>query len=410
MQNILQLFTDLKKMDPVMARALANIRAGRGTADDANVLARGMYTDTMVPKMGNKLAYNDFLQRHGNSGTHVHVDMNDFGQINKKHGEKVGDVAIKTFGNHASELSRKYGGKAFRNGGDEFKFHFARPEQAHGFSRELRQRLEGLPKVAGTHNYAASIGIGHNPDHAEEALLEAKKQLGPTDASGKRQNLHTYGNAPTVIHSKSHEPTPAGWKPMKGKPPAPSTPNLNGPGLTFHNPLAKGSPAEVLRPIPAPDHPIFSGGRMGIMSADDPMHPQAVQVPGGNAALETELKRRGLRYDKITGKYQEEGPKENSFIIHDVDAPTMMDLGRRYGQDSVVHTHAGSHKLIYTNGDKAGMYHPGEGHMIHATEPRMFYSTLVHNGKPTHFTLNLDFEHMHPMPGVSPHKLPTHEK
>lgn len=261
MKKMIDLFSDLQKMDPALAQALSNIRAGKSTPKDAEVLARGMYTDTMVPKMGNKLAYNDFLTRHGNAGTHVHVDMNDFGQINKHHGEKVGDHAIKNFGKVASEVSRMFGGKAFRNGGDEFKFHFAKPEAAHGFARELRSRLERLPKAGGTHNLAASIGIGHNPDHAEGALLEAKKQLGPTDVkTGKRQNIHSLGNAPTVIHSKSHEPTPPGWKPAKAKEvkPVKTFPAVQHPSLKFHNPLAKSGiqGMDILHPIPQqkPEH------------------------------------------------------------------------------------------------------------------------------------------------------------
>lgn len=238
-KRVLKLFEDLEKMDPALAQALQNIRAGKGTANDANLLARGMYTDTMVPKMGNKIAYNDHLSRHGNDGYHVHVDMNDFGQINKQHGERTGDQAIKQFGGIASDVSRTFGGKAYRNGGDEFKFWFHRPEQAHGFARELRSRLEKQPKVGGTHNLAASIGIGYNPNHAESSLQEAKKQLGSTDPmSGARHNLHAMGNAPSVIHSKTHEAPPPGWKQAAGTPPTKQpTENLAPGGLKFHNPL-----------------------------------------------------------------------------------------------------------------------------------------------------------------------------
>lgn len=248
MNGIKSTFESLRKMDPALARALANVRAGTATKQDADLLARGMYTDTLIPKMGNKMAYNDFLSRNENQGIHVNADLNDFGQINKLHGDAMGDEAIKKFGNIASEVSRMFGGKAFRSGGDEFKFWFHKPEHAHGFSRELRARLEREPKVAGTHNLAASIGIGFNRGHAESSLLEAKKQLGPT-VQGKRQNLHSVGNAPTVIHSKIHEPTPEGWKPSKGAPDKQpkTTPNLAEPGLKFHNPLGKN---ETHTPVP----------------------------------------------------------------------------------------------------------------------------------------------------------------
>lgn len=231
---------DLLKLDPSLSEALSAMRATPGLAPHANVVARHLFADTMVPKMGNKLAYTEHLARHGNDGTHVHVDMNDFGQINKLHGEAMGDHAIKSFGSKASELSRTFGGKAFRNGGDEFKFWFAKPEHAHGFARELRRTLEGHEKIGGTHNLSAALGIGHNPGHAETALLGAKGKLGTMGADGKRVNTHALGNAPTVIHSLTHEPTPPNWKvgiakPTEGVPP--ESKSLVPHGVELHNPL-----------------------------------------------------------------------------------------------------------------------------------------------------------------------------
>jgi GGDEF domain-containing protein len=408
LKKMIQLFSNLQKMDPALAQALANIRAGKGTASDANVVARGMYTDTMVPKMGNKLAYNDHLARHANDGYHVHVDMNDFGQINKFHGEKVGDQAIKSFGNAASEVSRLFGGKAYRNGGDEFKFWFHKPEAAHGFARELRSRLEKMPKAGGTHNLAASIGIGYNPDHAEGALLHAKHQLGTTDPNtGKRVNMHKVGNAPTVIHSLTHEAPPAGWKAPAGKAPVPAkaTQPLAQPGLKFHNPLAKGVPSSVVRPIPSPEHPVFTGGKYAILTAENPVFPPTVS--GGNPALEQELQRRGIHFEKVTGKYTDPKVTENSYLLHGVSPDDATDIGHRYGQESVIHSNHGEHKMIYTNGDKSDMYHAGSGHQIFDKEPDLFYSTLHHQGQPAHFSLNLDFDNLH---GTPPVQQPAHEQ
>lgn len=235
-KKAVQVFQDLAKMDPSLSEALRAFRA-TGMTEHANTIARHLFSDSMVPKMGNKLAYQEHLSRHGNEGTHVHVDLADFGQINKLHGEQTGDQAIKDFGNTASDVSRMFGGKAFRNGGDEFKFWFDKPEAAHAFARELRTRVEKLPPAGGTHNIAATIGIGHNPQHAEGALINAKSQLGPM-VGGKRQNLHAVGKAPTIIHSLAHEPTPEGWKPGKGVSERGTAPVSHVPaGLNLKNPL-----------------------------------------------------------------------------------------------------------------------------------------------------------------------------
>jgi diguanylate cyclase (GGDEF)-like protein len=398
--KMLEAYNDLIKMDPKMANALAAIRRA-GLAEHANTVARGLYTDTMIPTMGNKMAYNDFLTRNENRGVHVHVDMNDFGQINKFHGEKVGDHAIKRFGSVAQEVSRQMGGKSFRNGGDEFKFWFHKPEHAHAFARTLRDRLEKEPKVGSngnlTHNLAASIGIGYNPNHAETALLHAKKQLGPTDAvTGKRTNKHSVGNAPTVVHSLTHEVQPQGWAAGDGKiTGSVKTANLAPPGLSFHNPLEKKEDT-IQTPGVEPTHPALSGKRVGMLTAQDPHWP--VQTSGENYALEQELKQRGLKFEKIKGRYATD---ENSFLIHDPDLDSMRDLGKRYGQDSVLYSDGGKHKLVYTNGPHDGMYHPGEGHIVHPHEPERYFSTVIHNGQPQHFTFNIDFDQLHPVDPTS---------
>lgn len=394
--KMLEVYEDLVKMDPKMADALRAIRSA-GLAQHADTVARGLYTDTMIPKMGNKMAYNDFLTRNRNQGVHVHVDMNDFGQINKLHGEAVGDVAIKRFGGLAQEVSRQMGGKSFRNGGDEFKFWFHKPEHAHAFARALRDRLEKEPKVGAmgnpTHNLAASIGIGYNPDHAESALLHAKKQLGPTDLStGKRKNKHSLGNAPTVVHSLTHEQPGPGWQEGNGAVSGTlKTANLAPPGLKFHNPLAKKEET-IQVPGVEPSHPALTGKRVGMLTAEDPHWP--VHTPGENHALEQELKGRGLKYEKIKGKYATD---ENSFLIHEPDLNMIRDLGKRYGQDSVLYSDGGKHKLVYTNGPHEGMYHPGEGHVVHPVEPERYFSTVIHNGQPQHFTYNIDFDQLHPV-------------
>lgn len=402
MSGIKKTFEQLRKMDPALAQALARVRAGTATKDDANVLARGMYTDTLIPKVGNKMAYNDFLSRNDNSGTHVHADLNDFGQINKLHGDAVGDQAIKRFGNIASETSRMFGGKSFRPGGDEFKFWFHKPEQAHGFARELRARLEREPKIAGTHNLAASIGLGHNRNHAENALLEAKNQLGPKDIHGHRQNYHSVGNAPTIIQSKLHEPTPEGWKPSKGMPvqQPKTTPNLAAPGLKFHNPLGKN---EVENPVPDHTHPVLSGrGSVGILTAENPKFKPVEDT--GNEGLENELKNRDMKFEKVTGKYDANN-LEHGFLVHNIPENDLVDLGNRYGQESVIYSRNGNHKMIHTNGPNVGNYHPGSGVNEFKNPPEMYYSTVMHNGHPIHFSMNFDFEKTLPLGSLNKSEL-----
>ena len=230
--------TRLSKAAPDLAAALASMRQA-GLHDQAKVMARHLFQDLAVPRLGNRAAYQDFLARHGNSGVHASIDQNSFSAVNKLFSQSKGDEAIKQFGNVLADVSRQMGGKAFHVSGDEWHAHFAKPEQAHGFARELRSRLEKLPLIGGKIQHAGAIGIGHSKDHAEQALLQAKNQLGPTDpVTGKRKSMHELHALPTVIHSALHEPKPEGWKPTKPMPEAATKTSHVPHGLTLNNPLA----------------------------------------------------------------------------------------------------------------------------------------------------------------------------
>jgi len=150
-------------------------KARREMPEEGKVLAKRIFTDTLIPVMGNKYAYHDFLSRNQDRGVHVHVDLNDFGDFNKKFGDHAGDEVIQAFGNMASKLSRLYRGKAFRFGGDEFKFHFDTFKSARKFVSDLAGSLDKAPSAYGDHKLSASVGIGSGRDHAERAMMEAKQ-------------------------------------------------------------------------------------------------------------------------------------------------------------------------------------------------------------------------------------------
>lgn len=180
----------LVKVEPELAQHLAALRST--APDSAKYLARRLFADSMVKGVGNRLAWEDFQSRP-RKGVHVMVDANDFGNINKRWGQTTGDDAIKAFGGALSRASRAQRGKLFRVGGDEFRAHFETPEQAYAFARQARQELEGLPPVRGEHFHSASIGFGHAPEHAEQALLHAK--------AAKKAGDYMPGQAKTHAHS-----------------------------------------------------------------------------------------------------------------------------------------------------------------------------------------------------------------
>jgi diguanylate cyclase (GGDEF)-like protein len=153
------------------------VKSGALHPDVLKTLSGHIFKDTMLPSMGNKKAYEDFIQRP-RKGVHVHLDLNDFGSINKMHGHDVGDSAIKAAGNAIrsamdESVGRAYG-KLFRKGGDEFVAFVPSHEHAARFVRHLNQTFGKIPPIKGTHSISTSIGVGENPETAEHGLIQAK--------------------------------------------------------------------------------------------------------------------------------------------------------------------------------------------------------------------------------------------
>ena len=125
--------------------------------------------------------------------------------------------------------------------------------------------------------------------------------------------------------------------------------------------------------------------KFSILTHENP----AYRVKGMKGKAKFEAALAGHKYERIAGKYA--GKKENSYLVHDADPAEMERIGTAAGQESVLHSEGGKHKLVYTNGPNAGRHHAGGGVTVHAKEPADNYSTR--DGK--HFTLGLDFSKLH---------------
>lgn len=188
-----------KSDDPLFA-ALGSIRnavkEGHISPEHFRAITGHIFKDTMIPSMGNKKSYHDFMTRP-RPGVHVHIDLNDFGKINKIHGFEAGDEAIKHAGNAVrsaiDESVGKANAKSFRIGGDEFRVHVPTYQHAVALSRTLKNKWDAIAPVKGTHNISGSIGIGESPDQAESSLIQAK--------GAKVKQAYPEGQAQTHAHS-----------------------------------------------------------------------------------------------------------------------------------------------------------------------------------------------------------------
>ncbi len=191
---------------------LQRVRTGVTTPNDASELERHLTSDSMIPEIRNRLAYTHHLSQHANSGFHVHVDLNDFGLINKRFGDHVGDDVMVKAGKIIAHVGKKWGGRVFRSGGDEFKLWFLQPHHAEHFAKELGDHLSLHDGVTGDHKLSASVGIGHSRERAESALVGAKNELKTISRDGKVLRTHDEGQCPTVVKSNLIKGQPEGWK------------------------------------------------------------------------------------------------------------------------------------------------------------------------------------------------------
>lgn len=138
---------------------------------------------------------------------------------------------------------------------------------------------------------------------------------------------------------------------------------------------------------------------VGLMSGENPRYQSA---PGGQQALKRDLDSLGAQYEETRGHY---GLPERSLIVYGLPREHLAALGKKYGQESVIHNENGQRHFLYTNGPQEGQWHtslPGydyERWPEGADEPDDNWTQLPGDG---YVRLNFDFDHLHqPSPALA---------
>ena len=213
-QGFYNLIQDLAKSDVSLSEALANSQVNNpkhSPEDLPDHLSKDILTG-----VGNLYAFNNFKHHFGHKGIHLVFDSNSHSNINKEHGFKVGDEAIKSLFTVIKDVADKQGMKVFRTHGDEGHLHTDSTEKADNFVKEVSKKLDSIPLVSGKHKLSLSIGLGYTPEHAQQALFNAKKQLSQ-DINGQPHRYNLPGEEKTVFHSLLHETPPSHWRPEMGE-------------------------------------------------------------------------------------------------------------------------------------------------------------------------------------------------
>jgi len=141
---------------------------------------------------------------------------------------------------------------------------------------------------------------------------------------------------------------------------------------------------------PLKDHPLFREGHsVGLISGERPSYPKVNE--GGHTGLKSRLNEMGLKYEETHGKYEH---PEKSFIVRNPTRKEMFQLGKEFGQESVIHGEDGKHQLLYTNGPNEGMYHSSTGAFDFGTEPpKDLYTAVPSKG---FLSLHFDWNKLNP--------------
>lgn len=172
---------------------------------------------------------------------------------------------------------------------------------------------------------------------------------------------------------------------------------------------------------------LLQSGKFALISAGrNPAHPQDRELPEEQVKaryneLRKELVDGGYAFSRVTGHY---GAVEDSYLVmvHDADKDHMLKLGKKFNQDSVIHSEGGQHEMHYTTGGNAGQHIKGEGLDKDADKAEDYYSEIkTSDGKTIKFSLNFDFSKMHdgkktqedkpkPLPQLAPPKIAANER
>ena len=203
-----------------------------------------------------------------------------------------------------------------------------------------------------------------------------------------------------------------GTAPAPGPRPTATSPAVSGTTKRFaRQPKGKGlesefrSIEELRTVLSSTKYALISAGRNPKREADEPEETFVKR----HEQLRADLATAGYVYTQVLGSY---GDFEDSFLVmaHDADRDPMVELGKKYNQDSIIWCDHGTNHMIYTtdstdddgNPIAAGSYLKGSGYAEISQDEGDFFTEvhLAGSGENTRFSLNFEWGEMHP-PGSS---------
>lgn len=122
-----------------------------------------------------------------------------------------------------------------------------------------------------------------------------------------------------------------------------------------------------------------------IFSAENAHHDQEIHWTHREAMVR--LANMGFKVIEVNGQYDK--PEKSIMVYNFDDSETefLISIAESLGQDSVILSDNGKHKLLFTNGENKGKYYQGQGTEFFESKPDNYYSQIGD----AYFSHNLDF-------------------
>ncbi len=182
----------IKHHKPVeqMVDMLKSLSKSEPEAAPQDPMSNLLFKDPLSPELMNR---HDFYTspEAGKVGVWVMLKTNDIHSINKVHGDKEQEAGLKQAGNCLAATLKGKPGWHLQAG--QFAANLTSSAEAATFLRELRNNLEKIVPIGGTHKLSMNAGLGDSPVAAQKALDKADE--------AKDAGNHLAGNAPGYVYS-----------------------------------------------------------------------------------------------------------------------------------------------------------------------------------------------------------------
>eukprot|EP00009_Paramoeba_aestuarina_P018839 CAMPEP_0201530810 /NCGR_PEP_ID=MMETSP0161_2-20130828/45751_1 /ASSEMBLY_ACC=CAM_ASM_000251 /TAXON_ID=180227 /ORGANISM="Neoparamoeba aestuarina, Strain SoJaBio B1-5/56/2" /LENGTH=158 /DNA_ID=CAMNT_0047933351 /DNA_START=127 /DNA_END=603 /DNA_ORIENTATION=- len=115
------------------------------------------------------------------------------------------------------------------------------------------------------------------------------------------------------------------------------------------------------------------------------------EIDNLTADLQSKLESEGYNYRRSGGVYKDV-VNTDSFMVFDIPKKRLMELGKEFKQDSVIHSVANHHQCIYLQGEKNGLACVGDGwEELPADTQENYCLVNLKNGDKLKFRTHIDW-------------------